>query len=176
MASSGLPECVKKEPACIPRLAFITIRPRKGQQKSQSSQRFILVFKLNHWCSFKLYSSAQLKLYRGMQGNWCLRKMALQNEKLLSRGNLVAVPSVFSPEPFPPRFSSCISSLFYLSSAGAQVSVCKKHFVHCPFKRLAPSLALSPWRTETLLFFTTIWYLGSFPCSGAVSWEAQFRV
>ena len=64
--------------------------------------------------------------------------------------------SLFSSLPWAtnPRLSPRGSVSPCPPSTGAQTSDCKHNFVHWLFKRVSASWAISPWWTETLLFFS----------------------
>ena len=61
------------------------------------------------------------------------------------QGNDSADPLGLFPEPPTSDFPHMVLVLSHLPSLEPRVSDCKQNFVHWPFKRVAVSLAGSPW-------------------------------
>ena len=83
----------------------------------------------------------------------------------------------FSSLPRTPHLDSPHISLVHstLPQPEPRVNGCKQNFVCWPFKRLSVSPAVSTRQTDTLLLFTSRYYLGPFPGFVDLSWGAQLE-
>ena len=102
------------------------------------------------------------------RGLLCLRKMASAVWGMTQHRDPGSCS--FSSLPEPPTPDSLQASLDHsaLPLPEPRVTGFTRKFVSWPFKRLSESPEVSPWQTETLLLFTALCHLGSFPRSGTV--------
>ena len=88
-------------------------------------------------------------------GEWSAwKRWHLQYGKWLSTGILVADPSALSPEPPTPDSPHMVLVYPALTFLEPWVSASKQNFLHWPFKKVAVSLAISPWSRKTHCCFS----------------------
>ena len=194
MAPSVGPACGQKEQGCAPRVAFISSQLGGGSAKVSELPEFLLCLQIVRLSQcLQLFSSAAGLKHHRVELEWFLwvvllillrviplgrecsawEGWPLQYGEWLSTGIPFPQFSPQSPTPDSPHISVVHPALPLLVS---RVSGYKQNFMHWSFKRLSLSLAISSWWTETLLLFTTVCYLDSFPGFGAGGWGVWLGV